>query len=469
MEANQTYIGVDVGTTSARAAIFDHKGTMLAKSATPITVFRPKADHYEHSSEEIWKSVCSSVQNVLKKSRANVANVRGVGFDATCSLVVLGQNDQPLTVSVTGSPEQNVIVWMDHRAIEEAHTINATKHKVLKYVGNVISPEMQTPKLLWLKKHLPNTWKNAVKFMDLPDFLSYRATGVDVRSLCSVVCKWTFQEHNKPHNNVVDALYGWDDTYFRQIGLEDLADEGYVRIGRRVARPGERIAGGLTEKAAAELGLRPHTPVAVSMIDAHAGGIGTLGAPLKADTDFVTPQMLEERMAYIAGTSACHMACSREPKFIDGIWGPYYQAMIPDMWLSEGGESAVGALIDSLIERHTQSIELKNEAEKCYVSIYELLNNKIRDLTEVMKLSHHSLLTKDIHILPYFHGNRSPRADPTLRGMICGLTLTDSLPVLYLAALQAVAYGTKHIIQEMNNVVVSVSASLHLCAHKSYG
>jgi ribulose kinase len=86
MEANQTYIGVDVGTTSARAAIFDHKGTMLAKSATPITVFRPKADHYEHSSEEIWKSVCSSVQNVLKKSRANVANVRGVGFDATCSL-----------------------------------------------------------------------------------------------------------------------------------------------------------------------------------------------------------------------------------------------------------------------------------------------------------------------------------------------------------------------------------------------
>jgi D-ribulokinase len=112
MEANQTYIGVDVGTTSARAAIFDHKGTMLAKSATPITVFRPKADHYEHSSEEIWKSVCSSVQNVLKKSRANVANVRGVGFDATCSLVVLGQNDQPLTVSVTGSPEQNVILFL---------------------------------------------------------------------------------------------------------------------------------------------------------------------------------------------------------------------------------------------------------------------------------------------------------------------------------------------------------------------
>jgi len=62
-------------------------------------------------------------------------------------------------------------------------------------------------------------------------------------------------------------------------------------------------------------------------------------------------------------------------------------------------------------------------------------------------------LTEGFHVLPYFHGNRSPRANPTLRGMVSGLSLSDSiddLAVLYLAAIQAIALGTRHIIAEMN-------------------
>jgi ribulose kinase len=62
-------------------------------------------------------------------------------------------------------------------------------------------------------------------------------------------------------------------------------------------------------------------------------------------------------------------------------------------------------------------------------------------------------LTRELHVLPYFHGNRSPRADPNLRGMISGLKLTDStdsLALLYLATIQAIAHGTRHIIDTMN-------------------
>jgi len=62
-------------------------------------------------------------------------------------------------------------------------------------------------------------------------------------------------------------------------------------------------------------------------------------------------------------------------------------------------------------------------------------------------------LTEELHVLPYFHGNRSPRADPTLRGMISGLKLTDSVESLalsYLATVQAIAHGTRHIIDTMN-------------------
>lgn len=112
-----------------------------------------------------------------------------------------------MTVSPSGDDQQNIILWMDHRAMEQVKKINATHHKVLDYVGGVVSPEMECPKLLWLKENLPSSWKRAAKFLDLADFLTYRhenvflsidycsSTGVDVRSLCTVVCKWTFQGH----------------------------------------------------------------------------------------------------------------------------------------------------------------------------------------------------------------------------------------------------------------------------------
>ena len=86
-----------------------------------------------------------------------------------------------------GNNEQNVILWLDHRAFDEAEFINSLKHPVLKYVGGKISLEMETPKLLWLKKNLKEQcWKKAGYFFDLPDFLTWRATGADSRfvSLC---------------------------------------------------------------------------------------------------------------------------------------------------------------------------------------------------------------------------------------------------------------------------------------------
>ena len=72
---------------------------------------------------------------------------------------------------------------------------------------------------------------------------------------------------------------------------------GYGRIGRNVLDPGLPVGGGLARQAALELGLRPGTPVGAGMIDAHAGGIGTVGADGDA----------ESCMAYVFGTSSCTM------------------------------------------------------------------------------------------------------------------------------------------------------------------
>lgn len=369
--------------------------------------------------------------------------------------VLLDKDNNPVTVSPTGKDEQNIILWMDHRAMEETHKINATKHEVLKYVGGLISPEMECPKLLWLKNNLPESWSRAARFLDLVDFLTFKATGDDTRSLCTVVCKWTFQSHRRPAEQPENdnlGTWGWDTSFFNQIGLGDLATENWSRIGQRVGPMGQPLAGGLTTAAATQLGLLPGTAVAIGIIDAHAGGIGTLGSMLPGETTTLSPSVIEERLALIAGTSACHMACSKDPFFIDGIWGPYKSAMIPGMWLTEGGQSAVGALLDHVTQSHSLFPEVQRLAKEKSVSEYAVLNEKLQEMASKAGTPI-SELTRGLHVMPDFHGNRSPRADPTLAGMISGLNLSmdlDHLALLYLATLQSICLGTRHIIAEMN-------------------
>ena len=140
----------------------------------------------------------------------------------------------------------DVIMWMDHRAKLEAMKINELGHPVLQSVGGSISLEMQTPKLMWLKKNKPDIWKEAIHFFDLSDFLTWRATGLKARSLCSAVCKWTY---NGEGNNE-----GWSQSYFRSIGLEDLIDNTFDKIGKEFIPPGNFI-GYLLPETIKEMGL----------------------------------------------------------------------------------------------------------------------------------------------------------------------------------------------------------------------
>jgi FGGY-family pentulose kinase len=174
------------------------------------------------------------------------------------------------------------------------------------------------------------------------------------------------------------------------------------------------------------------------MIGAAIGG----QAPSAAD--------LNRRLALIGGTSSCHMAVSPEPRFVDGIWGPYYSAMVPGMWLTEGGQSATGSLVDLVVRDYLGASQLREAANAAGTSTYDVLNQRLAELADGRPLG---LLTEQLHVCPYFHGNRSPRANPHLRGMISGLRLSadlDQHALLYLATVQAIALGTRHIIQAMN-------------------
>ncbi len=278
---------------------------MLSVAKRDIAIFRDTGHIVEQSSRDIWSAVCETVREAVAKSGRPASMAAGIGFDATCSLVVVGEEGTPLAVGPSEDQDRNIIVWMDHRAIGQAERINELGHDVLKYVGGRISPEMETPKLLWLKENRPETFASAWQFFDLADYLSWRATGDLARSTCTLTCKWTYLAHERR----------WDADYFRKIGLGTLADEDFARIGQRIVEPGTPCGCGLTVDAAAAFGLPAGVPVAAGMIDAHAGGIGTVGVGKGATSN----------LAYVFGTSSCTMTTTRDRFSFLASGGPIIQ------------------------------------------------------------------------------------------------------------------------------------------------
>jgi len=455
-----------------RAGLVSDAGELIASATSAVSISSPLPEHFEQSSAEIWAAVCSAVRQAVDRARTHLPDlhVGGIGFDATCSLVVLDRGGNGLSVTAAGDSKQqatrarghhepeplrDVIMWMDHRAVSQAAAITASAHAALQSLGGSISPEMDPPKLLWLKQRKPDIFSSAGHFMSLTDYLSYKATGDTTRSICTTTCKWTYQPSRLSAPGVVDQTSaGWDPSFWQTVGLGELVTESFARIGSRIAPIGSPIGRGLTEAAALELGLATGTPVAAGLIDAHAGGVGMLGAILPGQ-----PVPMESRLALICGTSSCHMALCLERRPVPGVWGPYFSAMVPGCWLLEGGQSATVALLDHIISQHPAYHLLRAElgpgASPARISA--LLNERLDSMAQAACLPFSDLLTAKLHIYPDFHGNRSPKADPNMRGMICGLMLTastnaaqlDDLALQYLATLQAVACGTRHILEAL--------------------
>ncbi|MGL4489002.1 MAG: FGGY family carbohydrate kinase, partial [Rhizobiaceae bacterium] len=321
-------VAVDVGTSSARAGVLDKAGRMHARAEHPILMNRHGADQAEHDSEDIWQAVCQAVKEAVERSEVNASAIHGISFDATCSLVVRGANHEQVSVSSDGAARWDTIVWLDHRAKDEADQCTATQHDVLTYLGDVMSPEMQTPKLMWLKKHRPDSWARIGHVFDLVDFLTWRASGSLSRSQCTLACKWTYLAHEKP---------GWKRDFFEMVGLGAFHDRFLQDLE---VCPVGTVAGNLTSTSSAELGLTENCKVGIGLIDAFGGTLGVIGAYVGSADG------IDRHLALIAGTSSCVTTLSKKSRPAHGIWGPYLGATFGDYWLNEGGQSATGALLD---------------------------------------------------------------------------------------------------------------------------
>lgn len=437
--SSMAFIGIDVGTGSVRACLLSETGQTLASATSPITTWR-YSDHrlFEQSTQDIWKAIRDCLSNFPKDS------VKGIGFDATCSLAVVdfAGDEISVTKDSVGHPGgRNVILWADHRAESEANLINTIPSEALKYVGGTVSLEMETPKILWIKNNLNADNFDNLQFFLLPDYLTYRATASSTRSGCSLSCKCSYLPTQE-----------WDPSFFKSMGLSSIVSNDFRQVGTPgdVSSAGFPIGSGLSAQSAEELQLPPGTPVGSPLIDAYAGWLGTISARPSPNSPPSSLTASKHRIAVIAGTSTCHIVQSPDPIFVKGIWGPYKNAILEGWWMNEGGQSSTGQLIEFVLTTHPAHKELLGLAEQKKSTPHDVLHALLEEMAEGSSVTE---LISSVFIYPDFHGNRSPLADPLMRGMAHGLMLDSSVSDLakkYAATLEAIALQTRHIIEVLN-------------------
>ena len=257
-------VAVDVGSTSARAGVFDARGRRLARG-------RARLRGRTAAARSRGAQLGGDLARRLRGRRAarwprqaspgarRRARLRRHLLARRCSTRAAARS----RVSTTGRDEWNVVMWADHRAVAEAEEITATGHRASTIVGGTMSPEMELPKLLWLKRHLPQAWARYGLALDLTDFLTWRASGRIAVSACTVTCKWTYLNHEDA------GLAGGSaagDRPRRPAGAGAAARSGRWRSAAPRARSPRRRPPSSAS--------REQCVVGVGLIDAHAGGLG---------------------------------------------------------------------------------------------------------------------------------------------------------------------------------------------------
>ncbi len=381
-------IGIDGGTESLRAHVFDLAGRArgVGKCAYP-TAF-PAPGEAEQNPDDWWHATGVAVREAMAAAGVTPDQIDAIACDTTsCTVVALDADGRPL---------RPCLLWMDVRAHREAADVAGCGDAGLRLNGGgtgPVSPEWMIPKALWIRRHQPDIWAKAVMVGEYQDFLTLRLTGRWVGSLNNATMRWHYQTGHG----------GWPTSMLATLEMSDLLD----RWPSALIAPGQPI-GPLTAEAASHLGLRAGTLVVQGGADAFIGMIG-LGVTQPGD------------LALITGSSHLQLGVAAHPVHAPGVWGSYMDCVYPGRPIIEGGQTSTGSVIAWFKRNFAEHLD------------FDTLNAQAQAIAPGAE----GLLAVD-----HFQGNRTPHTDALARGAITGLSLKHTPAHVYRALIEAVCFGT---------------------------
>ncbi len=377
-------LGVDIGTSSCKTALFDAEGRVAAQGGQDYPVRYPRRGWAEQDPEEWWDGICRAVREMIARSGISPADIAGIGTD--------GQSWSAIALDGAGQVLCPTPIWTDTRSAEICRETAARipEEELFGLCGNPVQPGYTWPKILWYKKHLPDVFAKTEKILQSNSYIVYRMTGEITQDLSQGYGLACF-----------DMRRGrWDDDTCEKLGIPRKLLPDPV--------PSHRIVGRLTAEAAERCGLTAGIPVAAGGLDA---ACGTLGAGV------TEPGQTQEQGGQAGGMSICIDRYAADPRLILGFH------VVPGRWLLQGGTTGGGGALKWL--RETLCPELSFE--------------------EMSRLAENAPAgSGGVTFLPYMAGERSPIWDPDACGVFFGLNFGVDRARMIRACMEGVAYALRH-------------------------
>ncbi len=387
-------LGIDIGTSACKIAIFDKMGNVISAANGDYNVYYPHPGWAEQNPEEWWTVVCQAVKKALEKGQVNPEEIAGIGID--------GQSWSAIAVDKEGKVLTNTPIWMDTRAQDICEELNTRigADEIFALAGNSLQPSYTTAKILWYERNLPEVYANTYKILQSNSYIAYKLTGVMTQDISQGYGLHCFHMHTGQ----------WDEEMCKKLGIPmDLLPEIY---------PSHAVIGTVTEEAADVSGLAVGTPVVAGGLDAACGALGT-GVLQAGET--------QEQGGQAGGMSICTGTYRADPRLILG----YH--VVPDKWLLQGGTTGGGGVM-RWMEREFGGYE-REEGRRWGKSSLELFNEE----AEIVAPG-----SDGVVFLPYMAGERSPIWDAEAKGVFYGLDFSKTKGHFIRAAMEGVAYSLRH-------------------------
>ena len=402
--------GIDVGTTGTKTMIFALDGTLQGKAYREYSCSYPKPGWVEQDIDMVLAEAFSSCREALERSGIRPGQVAAVALSTQrTTSIFLDQEERVL----------KTISWQDNRTGNELKEIERKTGKdgFYEMTGLPLNTTWLITKILWMQKNEPDTWKKVRRIVQVQDYFLRRLGADDFYIDYPDAC-----------------LYGCFDSAGHQWKDELLDIAGIDRRLLPLPTPCGTMVGKVSREAAALTGLAEGTPICVGAGDQNSASIGA--------------GITEQGMISVSlGTGGMAIACMdypyRDPKAsacvtCHAITG-YYQF--------EGYQ--IGAASVFRWYRDELGYAERVEAERKNTDIYELLNEKIKQVPPG---------AKGLIMLPYFGSAASPRWNPEARGTLLGLTFAHDRACVARACMEGITMEQKDILTNMKENQIPIKS-----------
>lgn len=386
-------LGIDIGTSACKAAIFDRSGEVIASASEEYPVDYPHPGWAEQDPQDWWRAVCTAIRRMAADG-VDLSEIAGIGID--------GQSWSAIPVDQAGNVLAKTPIWMDTRAQDICDEYNERigADQIFQTAGNSLQPSYTTAKILWYRRNLPEVYRRTYKILQSNSYIAFRLTGNMTQDISQGYGLHCFNMRTGT----------WDEKLCEALEIpRSLLPDIF---------PSHTIIGMVSSQAAKESGLTAGTPVAAGGLDA---ACGTLGAGV------VHPGETQEQGGQAGGMSICIDTYQADPRLILG----YH--VVPGRWLLQGGTTGGGGVMRWL-EREFGAYE-REAGLSSQKSSLELFN----EAAEAVSPGCDGMV-----FLPYMSGERSPIWDPDAKGVYYGMDFGKTKGHFIRAAMEGVAYSLHH-------------------------